>query len=129
LVCRDVSPKPKAGRVNRSRELRKRPFGLKFRRQHPSGAYILDFYCSDARLAIEVDGMTHDMGDYPVRDEAKDCWFARAGIVTPRIPASAILVNLQAALASILAQARARPPLHHPASPGGPPPRDKLGQG
>ena len=37
-------------------DLRKRPDGAKFRRQHPAGMYVLDFYCSDARLAIEVDG-------------------------------------------------------------------------
>jgi hypothetical protein len=36
--------------------LRQRPEGLKFRRQHPTGPYVLDFFCSDARLAIEVDG-------------------------------------------------------------------------
>ena len=34
--------------------------GLRFRRQHPIGPYILDFYCPSARLAIEVDGFAHD---------------------------------------------------------------------
>ena len=110
------------------RELRKRPDGLKFRRQHPSGVYVLDFYCSDARLAIEVDGIAHSMGDNPARDEARDAWFARAGIRTLRIPASAILGDLETAIAWILVEARARLPLHHPAAPGGPPPRDKLGE-
>ena len=33
--------------------------GYKFRRQHPFGPYILDFYCAAARLAIEVDGGQH----------------------------------------------------------------------
>ena len=42
------------------RELRKRPKGLKFRRQHPAGIYVLDFYCAAARLAVEVDGAVHD---------------------------------------------------------------------
>ncbi len=36
--------------------LRTRPSDLKFRRQHPSGAYVADFYCHEARLVIEVDG-------------------------------------------------------------------------
>jgi very-short-patch-repair endonuclease len=31
-----------------------------FRRQHPIGAYVLDIYCAKARLAIEIDGMSHD---------------------------------------------------------------------
>ena len=142
-MFKNVAPKPRAGGIGRARklrsemplpevllwrELRKRPGGLKFRRQHPSGAYILDFYCADARLAIEVDGMVHGMGDNPDRDDARDRWFASAGIATLRIPASAILDDLAAALALIVSEARARLPLHHPAAPGGPPPRDKLGE-
>jgi len=40
--------------------LRKRnQHGLYFRRQHPYGIYILDFYCFEANLAIEIDGMIH----------------------------------------------------------------------
>jgi len=34
-----------------------------FRRQHPIGPYVLDFYCAKSRLTIEVDGMSHDVGD------------------------------------------------------------------
>jgi len=34
-----------------------------FRRQHPLGRYVIDFYCATARLAVEVDGIGHDMGD------------------------------------------------------------------
>ena len=34
--------------------------GLKFRRQHSVGPYVLDFYCHAARLAVEVDGSVHD---------------------------------------------------------------------
>ena len=45
--------------------LRTRPEGLKFRRQHPVGPFVLDFYCADARLGIEVDGEVHGMGDNP----------------------------------------------------------------
>ena len=48
--------------------LRARPEGLKFRHQHPAGPYTLDFYCAAVRLGIEVDGISHDMGDNPQRD-------------------------------------------------------------
>jgi len=34
--------------------------GLKFRRQHPAGRFIFDFYCSRAKLVLEVDGGAHD---------------------------------------------------------------------
>lgn len=42
------------------RELKQRPAGLKFRRQHPAGRYVLDFYCAKLALAIEIDGSAHD---------------------------------------------------------------------
>src|SRR5438874_3677081 len=40
--------------------LRRSLLGLRFRRQHPIGPYVLDFYCPSARLAIEIDGLAHD---------------------------------------------------------------------
>ena len=58
-------------------ELRERPGGLKFRKQHPAGPYVIDFYCAASRLAIEVDGAFHDRGDAPERDVARDAWLAR----------------------------------------------------
>jgi very-short-patch-repair endonuclease len=33
--------------------------GLKFRRQHPIGKYVADFYCHSAGLVVEIDGMSH----------------------------------------------------------------------
>jgi very-short-patch-repair endonuclease len=57
-----------------------------FRRQHPVGPYILDFYCSAARLAIEIDGISHDMGDAPQHDRHRDEWLKQRGIVVIRIP-------------------------------------------
>ena len=108
--------------------LRKQPDGLKFRRQHPSGPYILDFFCSDARLAIEVDSEAHNRGDRPQRDAARDAWFASAGVETLRISAADVLNDLQSVLTYVVHQAQSRLPLHHPAAPDGPPPRDKLGE-
>lgn len=40
--------------------LRTRPKGYKFRRQHPAGNFILDFYCHALKLAIEADGNIHE---------------------------------------------------------------------
>ena len=106
--------------------LRTRPGGLKFRRQHASGPYILDFFCSDARLAIEIDGEAHSRGDRPARDAARDSYFAHAGIDTLRIAARDVLDDVGAVVAFILVKAAARLALHHPS--GAPPSRDKLGE-
>jgi len=39
--------------------LRHKPFGYKFRRQHPVSIYVADFYCHTLKLIIEVDGNIH----------------------------------------------------------------------
>ena len=52
--------------------LRNRRFdGYKFRRQHPIGRFILDFYCEDLHLAIEVDGGVHLRPDQEVYDRSR----------------------------------------------------------
>jgi very-short-patch-repair endonuclease len=55
------------------------------------GPYVLDFYCPRARLAIEVDGAGHGMGDRPVRDERRDAWLSERGITTLRFAAGDLL--------------------------------------
>ncbi|ESQ76731.1 endonuclease domain-containing protein [Asticcacaulis sp. AC402] len=67
--------------------------GITFRRQHPVGPYILDFYCERAKLAIEVDGESHSRGNQPEKDEARDKWLAELGIETLRIPGFEIMAN------------------------------------
>ncbi len=93
--------------------LRQRPDGFKFRRQHPAGFYVLDFFCAAASLAIEIDGTAHDRGDQPVFDAARDAQLTLHGIATLRIPARQVLTDLDGAIATILAAARVRLPLHH----------------
>ena len=99
--------------------LRARPSNLKFRRQHPCGRFVLDFYCETAKLGIEVDGMAHDMGDRPDRDITRDRWLTNNGIRVLRVPARDVLHDLDAVVRQIVAACR---PLHHGASRRGPPP-------
>ena len=142
-MLKDIAPKPRSATVRTARKLRRkmtlpevilwhwlrqRPNGLKFRRQCPTGDYVLDFFCSDARLAIEVDGEAHSMGDRPRHDGVRDAWLRSVGIATLRIPAAAVLDDSDAVLQCVLTEATKRLPLHHPAPPAGPPPRDKLGE-
>ena len=95
--------------------LRERPGGFKFRRQHPAGDFVLDFFCPAAALAIEVDGEAHDRGDRPERDSARDATLRECGIETLRVPARAVFRDLEAVVTQIVEHARARLPLHHPA--------------
>jgi very-short-patch-repair endonuclease len=82
--------------------LRQRPKGLKFRRQHPVGPYILDFYCLEYRIAIEIDGIAHDMGDRPTRDAARDAWLLVRRIPVIRIAAKDVLKDAGAAAQVII---------------------------
>jgi very-short-patch-repair endonuclease len=72
--------------------LRRRDPGLpRFRRQHPVGPFVLDFYCSDAKLCIEVDGQSHGTGDRPARDARRDDYLRAQGIQIVRIAAASVL--------------------------------------
>ena len=140
-MLKNIAPRAEGRGIPRARKLRRamslpevllwqvlrtRPGGLKFRRQHASGPYILDFFCSDARLAIEIDGEAHSRGDRPAHDELRDAYFLHADVRTLRIAAREVLADLDAVVIHIIEQAMARLPLHHPS--GGPPPRGKLGE-
>jgi very-short-patch-repair endonuclease len=80
--------------------------GLHFRKQHPIGPYVLDFYCDTLKLAVEIDGGWHDLGDQPRRDVVRDEWIFRQGIRTLRIPASEVLESVDGALSAILSETR-----------------------
>ncbi len=105
------------------RELRKRPGGFKFRRQHPLSDLVLDFACLERRLAIEIDGIAHDLGDRPERDVARDAYLESRGFAVLRLPARLILADLESAIAAIVSACEAQSPLHHSAARNGPPPR------
>jgi len=94
-------------------QLRERPGGLKFRKQHPGGFYVLDFFCAEAKLCIEIDGQGHSCGDQPQFDEARDAWLQLHGIDTLRIPAGEVLNNMANVVTHIVATARARIPPRH----------------
>jgi len=98
-------------------QLRRRKLnGLSFRRQHPIGPYILDFYCAIARLAVEIDGLGHE--GRVAYDTRRDSWLADRGIRVLRIPAANILrdESVEYALADIIRAASPSTAF------GGPPP-------
>jgi very-short-patch-repair endonuclease len=84
--------------------------GLQFRRQHPVGAYVLDFYCPAVRLAVEVDGMAHGAAARVVHDERRSSWLAEREIRVLRFAAADVLDDegLQGVLLTI-AEAAAAP--------------------
>ena len=88
-----------------SRLRRRQLDGFKFRRQHPIGPYITDFYCAAARLVVEVDGIAHDMGGRPARDDARAAYLEKMGYNLLRIPASEVLRDVGVVAQSVLSAA------------------------
>ena len=82
--------------------LRPRRDGLpSFRRQHPIGPYIVDFYCARLRLAVEVDGLIHGTGQTPAHDDRRDAWLRSQGIEVIRYAAADVLRDADAVAHSI----------------------------
>ncbi len=103
------------------RHLRGSPGGVRFRRQHPIGCYVADFFCPKVRLVVEIDGAIHGVETRSIRDTARDRYLNDNGYRVIRIGAADILRDAEAVAASIVSLVAA--PLHHSPSASGPPPR------
>jgi len=73
--------------------------GAKFRRQHPIGRYILDFYCDEKQLAIELDGGQHT--DTVRYDERRDAWLRAQGIEVLRFWNNQVLTETEEVMETI----------------------------
>src|SRR4030042_6167074 len=86
--------------------------GLKFRRQQPIGAYIVDFVCFERRIVIEVDGGGHAFEK--VKDVGRDTWLQGEGFKVLRFWNNEVLQNMDGVLEVIRRHAHNHPPLAPP---------------
>lgn len=98
--AREMRRKPTRSEAALWQMLRNRRLGVKFRRQHPALGWILDFYCPEAKLAVELDGSHHDGS----RDEVRDKAIMALGIRTLRIPSADVFVRPHCVIAAINAE-------------------------
>ena len=82
--------------------------GLKFRRQQVMGPYVLDFYCHQRGLAIEVDGSQHFEPDQETRDRERSQWLESAGLRVLRFSNSEVLNKMDVVLDQILTVAESK---------------------
>ena len=83
-------------------ELRNRQVdGWKFKRQVPFGNYVIDFFCYDARLAVEVDGATHSTIQEIAKDAERTAFLTENGVQILRCTNSEIEENLDGVLEMI----------------------------
>ena len=76
--------------------------GLKFFRQYSVGSYILDFFCPEKRLAIELDGGQHNEEINKEKDQQRTDYLAQQHIRVIRFWNNAILQNIDAVYEKIL---------------------------
>jgi ATP-dependent DNA helicase RecQ len=80
--------------------------GLKFRRQHPVGPFVADFYCHRAKIVVEVDGITHDQSaEY---DQRRTEYLQRQGLRVIRVINDDVLGDLEAVARYIAGEAGVR---------------------
>ena len=95
-------------RKNQTKEERKlwytflKSLPVKFVRQKPIGQYIVDFYCAEARLAIELDGSQHYKNAGEEYDLQRDCFLNEQGITVARYSNLQIAREYDAVKADIL---------------------------
>lgn len=76
--------------------------GLKFRRQHPIGKFILDFYCHELKLAIEIDGNIHERDDVKEKDAGRTYMLKERGISILRFTNEEVITNIASVLNTII---------------------------
>ena len=85
--------------------LRNRRFlNWKFKRQHSFPPYILDFFCEDLKLAVELDGGQHNEVAGQAKDEGRSIYLRSRGIEIARYWNNDVLQNLDAVLEDLMAR-------------------------
>jgi len=82
-------------------KLRSRQLGVDFRRQHPAGPFVLDFYAPALRLAVELDGGQHAQAT--VKDQQREAWLAERSVKIIRFWNTDVMQNLFGVLENIAA--------------------------
>ena len=81
LRRRSATAERTAWRLLRNRRI----LGLKFRRQHPINGFIVDFYCAELRLVLELDGGIHEEPSKSSYDQARTAWLEAQGFLVARV--------------------------------------------
>jgi very-short-patch-repair endonuclease len=84
------------------RALRNRQTGFKFRRQHPIYRFIIDFYCAEAKLLIEIDGESHREPGQAEYDKARTEYLEALGYLVIRFTNDDVRYNVHEVASQIL---------------------------
>lgn len=82
--------------------------GAKFRRRHPIPPYTVDFYCQEAKLAVELDGGQHNEPELQAKDAARSRFLAEHGITVLRYWNNEVLSQTESVLEQIYTELEQR---------------------
>jgi very-short-patch-repair endonuclease len=88
--------------------LRNRNLVYKFRRQHPIDRFIIDFYCAEARLCIEIDGGSHFETEQAEYDAVRTEYLEQLGYKVIRFTNNDVRYNIHAVVDEIIKQVEIR---------------------
>jgi very-short-patch-repair endonuclease len=83
--------------------------GIKFRRQHPFGPYVLDFFCVKAQLAVELDGSIHEQAEQKEYDQERTAYLEEHGLRVLRFRNEEVEERLEDVVTRILETASPTP--------------------
>ena len=89
-------------------KLRNNQLSVKFRRQVPFGKFILDFYCAQVKLCVELDGSQHYTEEGKLKDEIRDMYLHREGVEVLRFSDREALTNTNGVLQTIYEKIQVR---------------------
>jgi very-short-patch-repair endonuclease len=92
------------GEIALWREIKGKKMGVRFSRQIPIDRYILDFYCKDLQLAIEVDGSIHFEEGHEEKDNQRQTRLASLGVTVIRFSDTNVKNNLSYILEELKVQ-------------------------
>ncbi|MET2946686.1 endonuclease domain-containing protein [Vibrio owensii] len=91
--------------------IRRKQLGVKFRRQHGIGRYIVDFYCAELNLVIEIDGDSHFSDEGKEKDTIRDAFLEALGIKVLRFTNEEVMKQTESVLERLFNLVRSSNPL------------------
>ncbi|AXB30830.1 endonuclease domain-containing protein [Vibrio campbellii] len=91
--------------------IRRKQLGVKFRRQHGIGRYIVDFYCAELNLVIEIDGDSHFSDEGKEKDTKRDAFMETLGIKVVRFTNEEVMKQTESVLERLFNLVQSNNPL------------------
>ena len=101
MAAREMRKEPTPAERVLWQALRGSRLGQRFRRQHPVGRFILDFWCAEAKLAVEIDGESHDSDERKELDALRTALLDQHGYQVIRFSNEEVLQDLASVEARI----------------------------